>query len=312
MEWTPTAYPVELFTLGGLGTGIPIRASVSTFGPTLLAKVLGLNETQESSLGLVFHYADKQGAVLLDIDRRPPGGRAVPHQRRGQGRPQELGGLSSATAGVILRELITFADQGADVFFGEPEFDTADLLRTAPDGRGLVSMLELPAVQDRPQLFSTFLMWLLADLFHDLPEVGDVDKPKLVFFFDEAHLLFDDASKDFLDAIAADRAPHPVQGRRRLLRDPVAQGRAGRRARPARQPRAARAARLHPRRRQGAQGRREDLPQHRPTTSRSCSPSSAPARPSSRCCPRRVPRRRSRGPGCARPSRSWRPRPRRC
>ena len=87
------------------------------------------------------------------------------------------------------------------MFFGLPEFDTADLLRTAPDGRGLVSMLELPAVQDRPQLFSTFLMWLLADLFHDLPEVGDVDKPKLVFFFDEAHLLFNDASKDFLDAI---------------------------------------------------------------------------------------------------------------
>jgi DNA helicase HerA-like ATPase len=102
---------------------------------------------------------------------------------------------------VILRELITFSDQGADVFFGEPEFDTNDLLRTAEDGRGLVTCLELPAVQDRPQLFSTFLMWLLADLFHDLPEVGDVDKPKLVFFFDEAHLLFDDASKAFQDAI---------------------------------------------------------------------------------------------------------------
>ena len=104
-------------------------------------------------------------------------------------------------AGVILRELITFADQGADVFFGLPEFDTADLLRVGADGRGIVSMLELPAVQDRPQLFSTFLMWLLADLFHDLPEVGDLDKPKLVFFFDEAHLLFADASKDFLQAI---------------------------------------------------------------------------------------------------------------
>ena len=200
MEWTPTAYPVELFTLGGLGTGIPIRASVSTFGPTLLAKVLGLNATQESSLGLVFHYADKRGLWLDTIADL----RAVVQFLTGdEGKAdlKELGGLSSATAGVILRELITFADQGADVFFGLPEFDTADLLRTAPDGRGLVSMLELPAVQDRPQLFSTFLMWLLADLFHDLPEVGDVDKPKLVFFFDEAHLLFDDASKDFLDAI---------------------------------------------------------------------------------------------------------------
>ncbi len=199
-EWVPTAYPTEFYSLGGQGKGIPIRASVSQFGPTLLAKVLGLNETQESSLGLVFHYADKKGLWLDDLkDLRA----VVQHLTSDEGKAdlKELGGLSSATAGVILRELITFADQGADVFFGLPEFDTAHLLRTAPDGRGLVSMLELPAVQDRPQLFSTFLMWLLADLFHDLPEVGDLDKPKLVFFFDEAHLLFANASKDFLQAI---------------------------------------------------------------------------------------------------------------
>ena len=103
---------------------------------------------------------------------------------------------------MILRELIAFADQGADAFFGEPEFESADFLRTAADGRGMVSLVELPNLQDRPAVFSTFLMWLLADLFHDLPEVGDVDKPKLVFFFDEAHLLFSDASKAFLDQIA--------------------------------------------------------------------------------------------------------------
>ena len=103
---------------------------------------------------------------------------------------------------MILRELIAFADQGADAFFGEPEFDTADLLRTTADGRGVIRLVELPNLQDRPAVFSTFLMWLLADLFHDLPEVGDVDQPKLVFFFDEAHLLFDDASKAFLDPIA--------------------------------------------------------------------------------------------------------------
>ena len=122
---------------------------------------------------------------------------------------KDLGGLSSATAGVILRELVNFSAQGADLFFGLPEFDTNDLLRVAPDGRGVASMLELPGVQDRPQLFSTFLMWLLADLFHDLPEVGDLDKPKLVFFFDEAHLLFNDASKEFLD---------PIQQTVRLIR----------------------------------------------------------------------------------------------
>ena len=103
---------------------------------------------------------------------------------------------------MILRELVAFEAQGADVFFGEPEFETKEFLRTAEDGRGIISLLELPNLQDRPALFSTFLMWLLADLFHDLPEEGDLDKPKLVFFFDEAHLLFNDASDAFLDQIA--------------------------------------------------------------------------------------------------------------
>jgi len=199
-DWAPTAFTTEFYSLGGQGKGIPVRASISSFGPTLLSKVLGLNETQESSLGLVFHYADSRKLWLDDLkDLRA----VVQHLTSDEGKDdlKELGGLSSATAGVILRELITFADQGADAFFGLPEFDTADLLRTTSDGQGMVSMLELPAVQDRPALFSTFLMWLLADLFHDLPEVGDLDKPKLVFFFDEAHLLFNDASKDFLDAI---------------------------------------------------------------------------------------------------------------
>ena len=200
MQWEPTAYPVEFYSLGGMGKGIPIRASVSMFGPTLLSKCLGLNATQESSLGLVFHYADTRGLWLDDIqDLRDVITFLVSDE--GKTELKELGGLSAATAGVILRELVNFSAQGADVFFGLPEFDTNDLLRTAADGRGLVSMLELPAVQDRPQLFSTFLMWLLADLFHDLPEVGDLDKPKLVFFFDEAHLLFANASKDFLQAI---------------------------------------------------------------------------------------------------------------
>ena len=199
-DWQPTAYPTEFLSLGGQGKGVPIRATITDFGPTLLSKVLGLNDTQESSLGLVFHYADKNGLALLDLkDLRA----VISHLVSDEGKPElkSLGGLSSATAGVILRELIAFEDQGAEAFFGEPMFDTNDLLRTAPDGKGLVTCLELPGVQDRPALFSTFLMWMLADLFHDLPEVGDVDKPKLVFFFDEAHLLFADASKAFQEAI---------------------------------------------------------------------------------------------------------------
>ncbi len=199
-EWKATGFPVELFAIGGQGTGIPLRATMSSFGPTLLSKVLGLNDTQESSLGLVFHYADKAGLPLLDLaDLRA----VVQHLVSDEGKPElkALGGLSPATAGVILRELIGFADQGADAFFGEPELDTADLLRVREDGRGLISLVELPDLQDRPEVFSTFLMWLLADLFHELPEVGDIDRPKLVFFFDEAHLLFKDASKEFLSAI---------------------------------------------------------------------------------------------------------------
>ncbi len=199
-DWTPASYPTEFFSLGGQGVGIPIRVTITSFGPTLLSKVLGLNETQESSLGLVFHYADKAGLALLDIkDLRSVIAYLVSDE--GKSELDGLGGLSKATAGVILRELISFQDQGAEVFFGEPEFDTQQLVRLAADGRGMVSVLELPAVQDRPALFSTFLMWMLADLFHDLPEVGDLDKPKLVFFFDEAHLLFADASKNFLQAI---------------------------------------------------------------------------------------------------------------
>lgn len=199
-DWTPRAATTEFFSLGGVGRGVPLRATVAGFGPLLLSKVLGLNATQESSLGLVFHYAEQAGLPLLDLaDLRA----VLTYLTSDDGKDglTGLGGLSSATVGVILRELIAFADQGADAFFGEPEIDTAEFLRVAPDGTGVVSLLEVPGVQDKPAVFSTFLMWLLADLFNDLPEVGDLDKPKLVFFFDEAHLLFRDASKDFLASI---------------------------------------------------------------------------------------------------------------
>ncbi|MEJ8283613.1 helicase HerA-like domain-containing protein [Curtobacterium citreum] len=199
-QWQGVASQAELFSLGGQGTGVPIRATVSGFGPLLLSKVLGLNDTQESSLGLVFHYAVQAGLPLVDLaDLRSVLTFLVGDE--GKGELAELGGLSKQTAGVILRELITFADKGADQFFGEPEIDTQVFLRTAADGRGIVSLLEVPGVQDQPEVFSTFLMWLLADLFNELPEVGDQDKPKLVFFFDEAHLLFSGASKDFTDQI---------------------------------------------------------------------------------------------------------------
>ncbi|RKT05828.1 hypothetical protein BX286_3839 [Streptomyces sp. 3211.6] len=198
--WEPTGYPAEFYSLGGIGPGIPVRASVTAFGPVLMSKVLQLNQTQEQSLGLIFHYADSKGLELIDLkDLRA----VVAFLVSDKGKPElrGIGGLSTVTAGVILRALTAFEQQGASEFFGEPEFDTSEFLRTAPDGRGLISVLELPAVQDKPQLFSTFLMWLLADLYADLPEVGDLERPKLVFFFDEAHLLFNGASKAFLESI---------------------------------------------------------------------------------------------------------------
>ncbi|MDQ1174868.1 DNA helicase HerA-like ATPase [Microbacterium testaceum] len=200
-NWSARAFPVEFFALGDdVGSGIPVRATVSGFGPLLLSRVLGLNATQESSLGLVFHYADQKGLALVDLSDL----RAVLTFLTGDEGKAELkgiGGLSAATAGVILRELVAFSAAGAETFFGEPELDVSIFLRTDASGAGIVSLLEVPNVAARPELYSTFLMYLLAELYEVLPEVGDVDKPKLVFFFDEAHLLFRDASKAFREAI---------------------------------------------------------------------------------------------------------------
>ncbi|MGD9621421.1 MAG: helicase HerA-like domain-containing protein [Mycolicibacterium sp.] len=195
--WTPTSYPVEFLSLGTSGTGVPVRATITSFGPILLSKVLGLNQTQESTLGLIFHWADQQGLALLDLkDLRS----VIQFLTSDAGKPQlkALGAVSSSTAGVILRALVNLEAEGADTFFGEPELEPADLMRLDPSGRGVITLLELGTQAARPVLFSTFLMWVLADLFTTLPEVGDVEKPKLVFFFDEAHLLFTDASKAFL------------------------------------------------------------------------------------------------------------------
>ena len=200
MPFTPAAFPVEFLALGGLGPGVPVRATVSDFGPRLLAKVLRSNDTQEQSLDLVFHYADEKGLPLLDLSDL----RALLtflSSDAGKAELEGIGGLANQTVGVLLRALIGLADGGGDEFFGEPMWDIKDLLRTAPDGRGIVSCLELAAAQEHPELFSTALMWLLAELFEALPEAGDLDKPKLVFFLDEAHLLFDGATKAFLDSV---------------------------------------------------------------------------------------------------------------
>jgi DNA helicase HerA-like ATPase len=202
MEWAAGGFPTEFLSLGGIGPGVPVRVTVSDFGPQLLAKVLGANETQEQSLGLVFHFADEKGLPLLDLsDLRA----LLTHlaSKEGKAELEGIGGLSAQTVGVLLRSLVSLEDGGGNELFGEPQLAVADLLRTAEDGRGVISCLELPAVQDKPALFSTALMWLLAELFEELPEVGDLEKPKLVFFFDEAHLLFRDATKAFLDSVTS-------------------------------------------------------------------------------------------------------------
>jgi hypothetical protein len=199
LQFTPTGFPVEYLSLGGIGPGVPVRATVSDFGPLLLAKILGANATQEQSLALVFHYADQKGLPLLDLSDL----RALLTFLDSEGGREELkgiGGVSTQTVGVLLRQLVSLETGGGNEFFGEPQLDVADLVRTAPDGRGVISCLELPAVQDKPKLWSTVLMWLVAELFETLPEVGDRDKPRLVFFLDEAHLLFDSASKAFVES----------------------------------------------------------------------------------------------------------------
>jgi DNA helicase HerA-like ATPase len=199
-DWTATAFPTEFVSLGSSGAAVPVRGTVASFGPILLAKILGLNETQESSLGLIFRWAKDKNLDLVDLkDLRAVIGHLT--SDAGKAELKALGGVSSASAGVILRAVANLEGDGGDVFFGEPEIDVNDLQRVAPDGRGVITLFELGDQSARPVLFSTFLMWVLSRLFQTLPEVGDVDKPKLVFILDEAHLLFTDASKAFVSQI---------------------------------------------------------------------------------------------------------------
>ena len=201
LNWTfqPGGHPVEFLSLSG-ALGAPVRATVHSFGPLLLGKVLDLNETQTSILSLVFKYCDDNSLPLLDLKDLAE---TLKYLSSDDGKAvlADYGGMSPASVGVLLRSLVVVEQQGADIFFGEPEFDVADLIRLTPDGLGVVSVLELRDVMDKPLLFSTFMLWMLAQLYETLPEVGDLPKPKLCFFFDEAHLLFDGASEALLEQI---------------------------------------------------------------------------------------------------------------
>ena len=199
ITFEPSAHPVEFLSLSGK-LGAQVRATVHSFGPLLLGKVLDLNETQTSILAMVFKYCDDNDLPLLDLADLET---TLKFLASDDGKPilEDYGGMSPASVGVLLRSLVVLEQEGADTFFGEPEFDVEDLLRTDADGKGIISILELSDVMDKPRLFSTFMLWMLAQLYEQLPEAGDLPKPKLCFFFDEAHLLFNDASDALMEQI---------------------------------------------------------------------------------------------------------------
>ena len=196
--FTPYANPVAFWDVFGQG-GVPIRATVSDMGPLLLARLLNLNDTQGGVLQLVFKIADDQGLLLLDLkDLRA----MVQHVGdNAKTFTTEYGNVASASIGAIQRGLLTLEQQGGDQFFGEPMLDINDLMKVDENGRGVINVLSAEKLIHAPALYSTFLLWLLSELFEQLPEAGDLDKPKLAFFFDEAHLLFSDAPQALTDKV---------------------------------------------------------------------------------------------------------------
>jgi DNA helicase HerA-like ATPase len=197
-DYAPRACPTVFWDLFG-DQGHPIRTTISEMGPLLLARLLGLNETQEGVLQVAFKVADDQGLLLLDLKDL----RALMHfvGERAQDLSLEYGRVGTASVGAIQRRLLTLEQQGAEHFFGEPALEIRDLMRTDLSGQGIVNLLAADQLMQAPKLYATFLLWLLSELFEVLPEVGDPEKPKLVFFFDEAHLLFDEAPKALLDKV---------------------------------------------------------------------------------------------------------------
>src|SRR5687767_12986459 len=199
VEYKPQSYPVELLTLSDK-PGVRLRATVSEFGPVLLSKILGLNDTQGGVVALIFKYCDDNKLPLLDLKDFVK----VLQYSTNEGKAElekTYGKISTTSTGTILRKVIELQQQGADSFFGEKSFEVEDLMRISDDGRGMISIVRVTDLQDRPKLFSTFMLQLLAELYASCPEEGDLDKPKLVMFIDEAHLIFQEASDALLQQI---------------------------------------------------------------------------------------------------------------
>ncbi len=199
VPFSAKGFPVELMSLSQQD-GVRLRATISEFGPVLLSRILDLNDTQGGVLSLIFKYCDDNGIALLDIKDIKKVIQYVTEEGKEEVE-KEYGRISTATTGIILRKIMELEQQGADLFFGELSFDIRDLLRKDRNGNGYISIIRLTDIQDRPKLFSTFMLSLLAEVYNQMPEKGDADKPELVIFIDEAHLIFDQAGKALLDQI---------------------------------------------------------------------------------------------------------------
>ncbi len=242
------ASPVTFWDVFGKG-GHPVRATISDMGPLVLSRLFNLNETQRGVLSIVFKIADDAGLLLLDTrDLRAMLQFVGENAKRFT---TDYGNVSAASIGAIQRALLTVDEQGGDKFFGEPMLDIEDLIQTSADGRGMVNILVADQLMLAPKVYASFLLWMLAELFERLPEVGDLEKPKMVFFFDEAHLLFDDAPTALVDKI--EQVVRLIRskgvGVYFVTQNPLDIPDAG--ARPARQPRAARPAGVHAARPEG-------------------------------------------------------------
>lgn len=200
LEWNPTAFPVELLTISQ-EPGVRLRATVTEFGPLLLSKILLLNDTQTSIMSIVFKYSDDFGLPLVDLEDLKKLLQYLTQNPEGKAQMQEsYGAISSASLGAILRSIVALEQQGAALLFGEPSFQVEDLVQQR-GGKGVVNILRVSDIQSRPQLFSTFMLSLFAEIYMNFPEEGDTGKPRLVLFIDEAHLIFKEASRTLLDQI---------------------------------------------------------------------------------------------------------------
>lgn len=199
VDWQPAAFPAELMTLSN-EKGIRLRATVSEFGPVLLSKILGLNDTQAGVVAMIFKYCDDNAMPLLDLKDFIKVLQYVGNEGKAE-LEKSYGKISTTSTGTILRKVIELQQQGADVFFGEKSFEVDDLMRISDDGRGMINILRVTDMQDRPKLFSTFMLQLLAELYASSPEEGDLDKPKLILFIDEAHLVFKEATDALMEQL---------------------------------------------------------------------------------------------------------------